>query len=77
METTPYFFSFIIGNTMKTEFNAYTAICDELNILSNEEFKCFVFGFMRDSVFEIIATMNLDNVTTEKEAHDWVHEHIR
>jgi hypothetical protein len=61
---------------MNTEFDAYTAICDELNLLSNEEFKCFVFGFMRDSVFDIIATMDLGNVTSTKEAHDWVREHM-
>lgn len=60
---------------MKT-FSAYNAICNEIDSLTQEEFKDFVYGFMRDSVFDVIDMMDLSDITTEEEARQWVKVHM-
>lgn len=58
------------------EFNPYIAICNQLDGLSPAEFKEFVYGFMRDSVYDVIDMMDLSDVKTDKDARSWVQAHI-
>lgn len=58
------------------EFDAYDAICNEIDSLSREEFKEFVYGFMRHSIYDVIEMMDLSDVKTAKDARDWVQGHL-
>jgi len=58
------------------EFDARIAIHNELDKLSPAEFKEFVYGFMRDSIYDVIDMMDFSEIESDKDARDMVRSYI-